>query len=242
MLRLSAAVDLKNAPLFKLDLANAELADKLEASQLEGKVVITEVTPELLPRLRAANRILRRAKPVLMILVDRKGVRAHQEPGRRLEDPDESSPAASPRITLTGEAAAQFYAAMKPGVSDAAITAHIDAPLRKQVTLRNVIGILRGSDPALRDTCVMLTAHYDHLGVRPLDAQQAGSDRIFNGANDDGSGTVSVIEAARALAGLKQRPRRSILFMTFFGEEEGLIGSEYYAHHPVWPWIKPSLN
>ena len=135
---------------------------------------------------------------------------------------------------MTGEPAARFYAALKAGSSEAFITGHIDAPIRKPVTLRNVIGILPGSDPALRDTCVMLTAHYDHLGVRP----NGSGDRIYNGANDDGSGTVSVIEVARALAGLKQRPRRSILFMTFFGEEEGLIGSEYYAHHPVWPLDK----
>jgi Zn-dependent M28 family amino/carboxypeptidase len=60
-------------------------------------------------------------------------------------------------------------------------------------------------------------------------------DRIFNGANDDGSGTVSVIEIASALAGLRPRPRRSIVFMTFFGEEEGTLGSRYYADHPVFP-------
>jgi Zn-dependent M28 family amino/carboxypeptidase len=108
------------------------------------------------------------------------------------------------------------------------------------VTLRNVIGILRGSDPALSDTSVMLTAHYDHLGVRDhLDTQPGASgDRIYNGANDDGSGVVSVIAAARALASLEHRPKRSILFVTFFGEEEGLIGSQYYARHPVWPLEK----
>ncbi len=60
-------------------------------------------------------------------------------------------------------------------------------------------------------------------------------DRIYNGANDDGSGTVSVIELANALAGLRKHPARSIVFMTFFGEEEGLIGSKYYVHHPVFP-------
>jgi Zn-dependent M28 family amino/carboxypeptidase len=233
VLHLNAALELNAEPLFKLDLADAGLIEQLTDSQVEGKVVITEFNPKLLPRLRAANKILRRAKPSLTILVDPKGVRAHQEPGHRLMDPDEAQSAASGRITLTGEAAAQFYAALKPGTSDASITGHIDAPIRKQVTLGNVIGILRGSDPALRDTCVMLTAHYDHLGVRP-----GGGDRIYNGANDDGSGTVSVIAVARALAGLKQRPRRSILFMTFFGEEEGLIGSRYYAHHPVWPLDK----
>jgi hypothetical protein len=234
VLRIDDVLDIKEAPLFKLDLADAELVDKLTASQVEGRVVITEVTPELRSRWRAANRILRRAKPTLTIHVDRTGVRAHQEPRNRLEDPDESSAADSPRITLTGEGAARFYAALTPGTSDVTVTAHIDAPVRKQVTVRNVIGILRGSDPALSDTCVMLTAHYDHLGMRPGDR----GDRVYNGANDDGSGTVSVIETARALAALKQRPRRSILFMTFFGEEEGLIGSEYYAHHPVWPLDK----
>jgi Peptidase family M28 len=241
VLRLNAALDITNAPLFKLDLADAELIGKLTASQVEGKVVITEFDPKFGPRLREVSRILRRAKPMLTILVDPKGVRAHQEPGHRLEDPehpDESGAAETPRITLTGEAAGRFYEALNPGVvnsgTPASITAHVDAPNRKPVTLRNVIGILRGSDPALRDTCVILTAHYDHLGVRP----GSSGDRIYNGANDDGSGTVSVIEIARALAGLKQRPKRSILFMTFFGEEEGLIGSEYYAHHPVWPLEK----
>jgi Zn-dependent M28 family amino/carboxypeptidase len=70
--------------------------------------------------------------------------------------------------------------------------------------------------------------------VRP----NGSGDRIYNGANDDGSGTVSVMEAARALARLKQHPRRSLVFMAFFGEEKGLIGSRYYAHHPVWPLEK----
>jgi Zn-dependent M28 family amino/carboxypeptidase len=234
VLRVDSAVDIKEAPLFKLDLADAERVAKLTASQVEGQVVITGYDPELRSRLREVNRILRSAKPTLTILVDQKGVTARGEPGHRLEDPDEPSTAGSARMTLTGQAAAEFYAALKPGTSEASVTAHIDAPVRKQVTLRNVVGILRGSDPALRDTCVMLTAHYDHLGMRP----GGTGDRIFNGANDDGSGTVSVIETARALAGLKQRPKRSMLFMTFFGEEEGLIGSQYYARHPVWPLEK----
>jgi hypothetical protein len=232
VLRLGGPLDIKNAPLFKLDLADAELISKLTAGQMGGKVVITEFNPALGTRLREVSRIMRRAKPMLTILVDPKGVRAHQEPGHRLEDtehPDEAG-AGNSRVTLTGEAAARFYEALKPGAS---ITAHIEAPVRRQVTVRNVIGILRGSDPGLRDTCIMLTAHYDHLGMLA-----SGGDRIYNGANDDGSGTVSVIEVARALAGLKQRPKRSILFMTFFGEEEGLIGSEYYAHHPVCPLEK----
>lgn len=103
--------------------------------------------------------------------------------------------------------------------------------MRKPVELRNVAGILRGSDPVLRDTYVLVTAHYDHIGMLP----PGEGDRINNGANDDGSGTVSVIEIAEALAQMPQHPKRSIVFMTFFGEEKGLFGSRYYAAHPFFP-------
>ena len=230
VLRVAAALDIKDAPLFKLDLANAELLNNLTASQLDGKVVITEFNPKLATTLRAANKVLRAAKPALTILVDRKGATSRGEPTHRLEDPDAPSDQ-TPRITLTGDAAAQFYAALRSGPGGATIRVHLDPPIRKRAALRNVIGVLRGSDPALSDTCVLLTAHYDHLGMR---AGGTG-DRIYNGANDDGSGTVSVIAAAGALAMLQERPKRSIVFMTFFGEEEGLVGSKYYAHHPVWP-------
>jgi Zn-dependent M28 family amino/carboxypeptidase len=105
---------------------------------------------------------------------------------------------------------------------------------QQPVTLRNVIGVLRGSDPALKDTYLVLTAHYDHLGV----GGSGEGDRIFNGANDDASGTSSVIEIAKALAALPQRPRRSVVFMTLFGEELGTLGSRYYCQHPVFPLAK----
>jgi hypothetical protein len=95
---------------------------------------------------------------------------------------------------------------------------------------RNVVGILRGSDPKLKDTYVMMSSHYDHVGLAPT-----GDDRIFNGANDDASGTSSVMEVAYALASLHPRPKRSIVFILFCGEEKGLLGSRYYAAHPVVP-------
>jgi hypothetical protein len=98
------------------------------------------------------------------------------------------------------------------------------------VKVRNVVGILRGADPALKDTYVLVTAHYDHLGIR-----KGSGDQIFNGANDDASGTVSVIELAAAFAAQKERPKRSIVFMTVFGEEHGLVGSRYYGAHPLVP-------
>lgn len=227
-----AALDAKDAPVFKLDLSDEGLVQHLTASQVEGKVVITEIEPRSRARFRSVGRVLREGKPALLILVDRRGMTTHDRRPRRLVDAAESdAETASPRVTITGETAVHFYSALKPGEGNASASVHIAAPHRTPAMLRNVIGVLRGSDAALRDTYVLLTAHYDHLGVR---ADGTG-DRIYNGANDDGSGTVSVMEVARALARLPRHPRRSIVFMTFFGEEEGLIGSEYYAHHPVWP-------
>ncbi len=105
---------------------------------------------------------------------------------------------------------------------------HPDAP--EPLLVRNVVGVLRGSDPELAKTYILVTAHYDHVGIHG-----DVPDRIFNGANDDGSGTVSVIELARAFAAQKARPKRSIVFMTVFGEEHGLVGSRYYGKHPLVP-------
>ena len=109
------------------------------------------------------------------------------------------------------------------------------------VIARNVVALLPGSDPNLKNTYVVLSAHYDHLGTLKTsigltkDKSAKNGDEIFNGANDDGSGTVSVIEIATAFAKMPQRPRRSILFVTFCGEELGLLGSRYYVQHPLFP-------
>jgi Zn-dependent M28 family amino/carboxypeptidase len=123
--------------------------------------------------------------------------------------------------------------ALAAGATDVKVSAHISAAILEPVNLRNVVGMLRGSDPALKDTCLVLSAHYDHLGVRA-----DGADRIYNGANDDASGVATVIEAAAALAALPSRPKRSIVFVALFGEEVGEIGSRYYVQHPVFPAAK----
>jgi hypothetical protein len=102
---------------------------------------------------------------------------------------------------------------------------------RAEGKVRNVIGVLRGSDPVLKDTYVLVTAHYDHLGVKA----SGEGDLIYNGANDDGSGTVAVVELSWALSRMKVRPKRSVVFMTFWGEELGLRGSRYYGEHPIVP-------
>src|SRR5262249_48119068 len=137
-----------------------------------------------------------------------------------------------PIVTLAGADGARLFDAMPMGPGAGSISLNVGAPAEVPVKMRNVIGVLRGSDPKLRDTYVMLTAHYDHLGVNP---SVPGPDKIFNGANDDGSGTVSVIEIARAMSRLRPRPKRSLVFMTVFGEEKGLLGSRYYGRHPIFP-------
>ena len=106
------------------------------------------------------------------------------------------------------------------------IQAEIDVELAP-----NTIAVLRGSDPDLRDEYVLLTAHMDHVGV----GRAVEGDSIYNGADDDGSGTVTVVEIARAFASLETAPRRSIIFMTVSGEEKGLLGSRYYAENPTFP-------
>jgi len=96
----------------------------------------------------------------------------------------------------------------------------------------NVIGILEGSDPDLRDEYVVFSGHMDHVGVGTPD--EAG-DSIFNGADDDASGTAAVMEVAEAMASLPITPRRSMVFLVVSGEEKGLWGSEWYADHPSVP-------
>lgn len=95
---------------------------------------------------------------------------------------------------------------------------------------QNVVAIWEGSDPKLKGEMVAIGAHYDHIGISP---NQELPDRINNGADDDGSGTVSVLSIAEALTKAKKRPKRSILFVWHCGEEKGLWGSEYFNKYPT---------
>jgi hypothetical protein len=103
----------------------------------------------------------------------------------------------------------------------------------------NVIGMLAGSDPALRDQAVVLTAHHDHLGVGNPDST---GDRIHNGAIDNASGCAQVLAIAQAFAATRPAPKRSVLCVFVAGEEQGLLGSEYYATHPTVPLAKIAMN
>ncbi len=127
------------------------------------------------------------------------------------------------------------------------ITFNVDADytvVRTRLT-HNVVGIVEGSDPKLKDTYVAYGAHYDHTGYREgaVAAGRGGQapanpeDRINNGADDDGSGTVAIMSIARAFA-QGPKPKRSLLFVWHAGEEIGLLGSEYNADYPVVPLEK----
>ena len=95
---------------------------------------------------------------------------------------------------------------------------------------QNVVALWEGSDPKLKSEMVAIGAHYDHVGTNP---NAPGDDKIWNGADDDGSGTVAVLSIAEALAKAKTRPKRSILFVWHCGEEKGLWGSDYFNKFPT---------
>lgn len=100
----------------------------------------------------------------------------------------------------------------------------------QKLSTRNVIGILEGQDPVLKNEYVALGAHYDHVGINP----NITGDNIYNGADDDGSGTVAILSIAEAMA-RGQRPKRSVLFVWHTGEEKGLLGSRYFTENPTVP-------
>ncbi|HXF40101.1 MAG TPA: M28 family peptidase [Blastocatellia bacterium] len=234
-----------SAPLFKIDYSDQAAVALLKPEELEGKAVLTEITdPRRAEESRrfatyqAGEQFLRKMtelKAALVISIDRSSTTGSGGGQGRLIDPENRRPSPLsgriPQITVHDPKVVKVHDNSKAGLTNAQLSLGVAAPAERPVRLRNVIGILRGSDPVLKDTYVLVTAHYDHVGVR----REMPGDNIFNGANDDGSGTVSVIEIASALASLKQRPKRSIVFMTFFGEEKGLLGSRYYGRHPVFP-------
>jgi Zn-dependent M28 family amino/carboxypeptidase len=107
----------------------------------------------------------------------------------------------------------------------------------RDLSADNVIGRIAGSDPRLKDECVIYTAHWDHFGWDP---KLPGSkhDQIFHGAADNASGVAALLELAKAFAAMAQPPRRTILFMATAAEERGLLGAQYYTAHPLCPLRK----
>ncbi|HYM62377.1 MAG TPA: M28 family peptidase [Thermoanaerobaculia bacterium] len=140
-------------------------------------------------------------------------------------------PAAS-RALFDGSARSYDDLLAHPEPTTLAVRARIAKVIRSaDVSSPNVVGLIEGSDPRLRHEYLVISAHADHLGI----GEPVNGDAIYNGAIDNASGVAALIELARAVASMPVRPRRSILFLATTGEEPGLIGSDYFAHHPTVP-------
>ena len=110
--------------------------------------------------------------------------------------------------------------------------------IQRDFTASNVIGVLPGSDPKLSDSYLIMSAHYDHLGV----GEKVKGDSIYNGVFDNAAGTAALLEIARAFSELPTAPPRTIIFLFLTGEEKGLLGSRYYLDNPVQPLYKTIAN
>ncbi|HKR10448.1 MAG TPA: M20/M25/M40 family metallo-hydrolase [Pyrinomonadaceae bacterium] len=129
-------------------------------------------------------------------------------------------------------AAAKEQLTVKPIAGPFTLTTDVT---RKEVPAYNVIGILEGSDPSLKKETIVIGAHYDHLGRGGDGSLAPRSGEIHHGADDNASGTAGVLELARVFTSQRPRPKRTIVFIGFGGEEEGLLGSKYYVANPVTP-------
>ena len=108
----------------------------------------------------------------------------------------------------------------------------------RTIDSHNFIAKVEGSDPKLKDECVVYTAHWDHLGIGPA----VNGDTIYNGAIDNASGVAGLLEIASAFTKLSPPPKRSILFLSVTAEEQGLLGSQYYTANPIVPLAKTLAN
>ncbi len=227
----------------------------LDSTAVTGKVVILSFSP----RLNAIAVKLLPLRPLAILLVgDLPDSVWAQFPGReggiRVRNPSEAVGLAVPAVFATRLATLAPWLA-QAGVPPESLPAWDRAPLAarpiadvtveinvwqrllQRTTAPNVVGILEGSDHALQHEYVLYSAHMDHIGM-PRDGMGCapqGADSICNGADDDGSGTVAVLELAEAYASAVARPKRSVVFMTVSGEERGLWGSAYFTAHPTLP-------
>lgn len=132
--------------------------------------------------------------------------------------------------TLKARAATRAFAPVPLGLT-ASMT--VNSTLRR-FTSRNVVGRFEGADPSRKDEYIVYTSHWDHYGIGP----EINGDRIYNGALDNATGIAGLIELARAFVREPVKPKRSILFLAVTAEEQGLVGSDYYAQHPIYPLAK----
>ena len=145
-------------------------------------------------------------------------------------------------LTMAGQSFDSLYARaatrdFKPIPLGVTATVMLANTLRT-VDSRNVVAKLPGSDPSLKDEYVVYTAHWDHFGI----GEKVNGDSIYNGAADNASGTAGLLTIAKAFKAMKTPPKRSILFLAVTGEEQGLLGSQYYSVTPIYPLAKTAAN
>jgi hypothetical protein len=107
--------------------------------------------------------------------------------------------------------------------------------VRREAAAMNVIGVLEGADPSLKGEAIVIGAHYDHLGRGGAGSLAARGGEVHHGADDNASGVAGMLELARIFISQRAKPQRTIIFIAFSGEEEGLLGSNYYVNHPIVP-------
>ena len=121
------------------------------------------------------------------------------------------------------------------------LSGNVKLNLPKQISgeapVSNVIGVIKGSDPELSKEAVIITAHLDHIGIQGL-----VGDTISNGADDNATGSTAIVTLADAFGAMKTPPKRSVILMTFWGEEKGFLGSYHYVKNPTWPLEKTVCN
>jgi hypothetical protein len=235
-----SAVDLKDLPLVKIPITGGDNDTLLTAESVSGKVIFMERSDfrtvpadkrqAAFERMKRIRDNLRESKAALLI----ESVTSLGPSGPRLMDLSGRKQTPPPSISIRDQAFREFVEHLPDGDTGAKVSAHYAASEMKQVTLKNVAGLLRGSDPKLKNTYVIVSGHYDHVGIE--------GGQIYNGANDDASGTSSMLALAEALAHMPDRPKRSILFIAYFGEEKGLLGSRYYGAHPLFPLAQTVAN
>ncbi|MCJ8208173.1 M28 family peptidase [Mucilaginibacter sp. RS28] len=228
------------------DLNKTDLAGKVVLFVNEDKAAAGESVRETVNRRLQALKNIVAKKPALIIAVSAAPRFRGQNGSERLSIKSSKTAATTgtPVVSITAAAADQMlkntgktWAQLKESAAQVinakvAVNYEYNAKDAKAV---DVLGFLPGSDAKLKDEVLVFSAHYDHIGMLP---EGTRGDRINNGADDDGSGTTGILEIARAFTQAKKQghgPRRSILFLGNVGEEKGLLGSEYYTDHPVFP-------
>jgi len=217
-------------------------ATKAEVAQAHGAIGILTIATNASNKVRPWERSLQYASSPRINWVEENG------------QPHENAPAIRATASLSDNAAAALFAAAprkladiraeadKKGARPQGFALNLTARITGQssssrIASPNVVAMIPGSDPALKDQYVVLSGHIDHLGTDPVKpGEPADKDRIYNGALDNAAGTATLLEVARVMAeeakaDKTKAPRRSVIFLVSTGEEKGLIGADYFAQH-----------